>query len=130
MEIHEYLRFTRNLVVLRKASGLSQEAISSAIGMCRASYSQLEQGLRQPDLNILFAISEFYHIALDVLISCDIQGLLQSFFTQQNPGKEESRLLKLYKHLSESSKGRLLERAEELVRLELLRKKQLLQAEY
>ena len=46
MEIHEYLRFTRNLVVLRKASGLSQEAIASAIGICRASYSQLEQGLR------------------------------------------------------------------------------------
>ena len=72
MEIHEYLRFTRNLVVLRKASGLSQEAIASAIGICRASYSQLEQGLRQPDLNILFSISDFYHIAPDALISCDI----------------------------------------------------------
>lgn len=130
MEIHEYLRFTRNLVVLRKASGLSQEAIASAIGICRASYSQLEQGLRQPDLNILFSISDFYHIAPDALISCDIQELLQKFFTQQNPGKKESRLLKLYKRLSESSKGRLLERAEELAQLEILKKKQILQTEH
>ncbi len=130
MEIEEQLRFARNLTILRKAAGLSQEEVALAIGMCRASYSQLEQGDRQPDLHILFTISNYYRIMPDALISCNIQELLQNFFTQQNPGKEESRLLRLYQRLSEASKGRLLERAEELAQLELLRKKQILQTEY
>lgn len=128
MTTDEQLRLSRNLLVLRKAAGLSQKYLASKIGLCRASYGQLEQGARKPDLNVLCAISDFYHITLDILLSCDIQEVLQNFFLRQDYGKEEARILTLYSKLSENSKGQLLERAEELSQLEILRKKQMLRS--
>lgn len=128
MTTDEHLRLTRNLLILRKAAGLSQKELSAEIGLCRALYGQLEQGTRKPDINVLYALSHYYHITLDLLFTCDIQDVLENFFFRQDSSKEEARILMLYKRLSESSKGQLLERAEELSHLEILRKKQILRA--
>ena len=123
MTIDDQLRLSRNLRVLRKTVRLSQEAIASKIGLSRSSYGQIEQGARQMDVETLFALSDFYHITMDDLVRCDIQKILSDFFIQQDRGRDEAELLEIYSQLSDKAKGRLLERCEELYRLDLQQKK-------
>ena len=123
MTIDDQLRLSRNLRVLRKTVRLSQEAIASKVGLSRSSYGQIEQGVRQMDVETLFALSDFYHITMDDLVRCDIQKILSDFFIQQDRGRDEAKLLEIYSQLSDKAKGRLLERCEELYRLDLQQKK-------
>lgn len=130
MRIDDHLKLSRNLQILRRTVRLSQTELATKIGLCRSSYSKLEQGERLPDLNTLYSLSQFYHVAMDVLVKCDVQSVLSDYFLHQNLTKNERQLLKLYSRLSEVSKGQLLERAEELARLDLLRRKETLQVDY
>ncbi|MCQ4638319.1 helix-turn-helix domain-containing protein [Anaerovorax odorimutans] len=130
MRIDDHLRLSRNLQILRRTVRLSQTELATKIGLCRSSYSQLEQGERLPDLHTLYLLSQFYHVAMDVLVKCDVQSVLSDYFLHQNLSKNERQLLKLYSRLSEVSKGQLLERAEELARLDILRRKETLQVDY
>lgn len=130
MRIDDHLRISRNLQILRRTVRLSQTELAREIGLCRSSYSQLEQGERLPDLHTLYSLSQFYHVAMDALVKCDIQAVLSDYFLHQNITKNERQLLKLYSRLSEVSKGQLLERAEELARLDILRRKETLQVDY
>lgn len=122
MTIDDQLRLSRNLRALRKMSGITQEALAHKIGLGRTAYSQLEQGTRQMDLQTLTALSEYYRIPMDSLISCSIQEILSRFFMRKKDDREERHLLDIYAHLSESSKGQLLERGDELRRLDLMKK--------
>lgn len=122
MTIDDRLRLSRNLQILRKTMRLSQEELAAKVGLSRSAYGQIEQGNRQMDLETLFALSQFYRITMDSLIRCDVQKILSDFFMQQDCSRDEFQLLQIYSRLSDKAKGRLLERGEELYRLECQRK--------
>lgn len=50
-------RFSRNLVVLRRQSNLSQERVANRAGLHRTEISLLERGLRVPRLNTIIRLA-------------------------------------------------------------------------
>ena len=130
MKIDDHLRLSRNLKTLRRTVRLNQAELAAKIGLCRSYYSLLEQGERLPDLNTLYSLSQFYHVEMDALVKCDVQSILSDYFLHQNITKDEHQLLNLYSKLSEVSKGQLLERAEELARLDIRKRQEALQVDY
>lgn len=130
MKIDDQLRLSRNLKTLRMTAKMSQSDLAKKIGLCRSSYCQVEQGDRLPDLGTLYSISKIYHVAMDTLVGSDVQTILGAYFLRQDNTREEMQLMRVYSRLSDVSKGRLLERAEELAELDLLRRKDLIQADY
>lgn len=118
MKIELQQRVAHNLAVLRQNAKLSQSALSSKISICRSTYCQYEQGERLPDVNTLHTLCNFYHVNMDTLLNSDVQTVLQEYFLYQEYTREETKLLALYNSLSDFSKGRLIERAEELALLD------------
>lgn len=114
MTVENHLRLHRNLKALRKAAGSSQSELASKLGLCRSSYSQIERGLREPDLDTLQAICQLYHVTLDMLIQCDIPILVGQSLLYEEDVPDSRRLLHIYSQLSSWSRGKLLERAESL----------------
>lgn len=123
MTVDDHLRIRRNLKALRKISRYTQDELCKKIGLCRSSYSQLERGLRDPDLDTLYTLCQIYHITLDFLIHYDIQSVLGEYFFCDSDPLEGRKLLKIYSRLSQYGKGRLMERAEELYALDMDRKR-------
>lgn len=119
-----------NLKTLRQTAMISQKDLAVKLGMSRSSYSKLEQGLIQPDLETLTALSRFYKVTLDALVSADLQNILRTYFIHREYSCEESRLLKIYNRLSRISKGQLIQQAEELLRLDTRRRQEKLRAKY
>ena len=120
MELQQ--RVAHNLVILRQNTKLSQSALSAKISICRSTYCQYEQVERLPDVNTLYTLCKFYHVNMDTILNCDVQTVLQEYFLYQEYTREETKLLALYNSLSDFSKGRLVERAEELARLDQLKR--------
>lgn len=63
------MSFTSTIQRLRKGAGLSQQDVATAIGMARATYASLEVGRREPDLEELRALSQYYEIGIEELIN-------------------------------------------------------------
>ena len=63
------MSFTSTIQQLRKSARLSQQDVAAAIGMARATYASLEAGRREPDLGELRALSQYYEIGIEELIS-------------------------------------------------------------
>lgn len=72
----------KNLFILRKASGLTQEQISSHLNISRQAYSNYEIGTRTPDLDTLLRFSQLYSISLDALITHNVGAEISD---QPNP---------------------------------------------
>ena len=122
MTVDDQLRLYRNLKALREVAGYTQTELAEKVGLCRSSYSQIERGLRVPDLDTLHTLCELYHVTLDMLLRCDVQTVLCEYFLYESTLPEGRRLLQIYDQLSLWSKGRLMERAENLCKLDTGRK--------
>lgn len=57
------------LVDLRKANGLSQEALAERIGVSRQAVSKWERAESSPDTDNLIALSKLYNMSLDDMLS-------------------------------------------------------------
>nr|MBR4280449.1 helix-turn-helix transcriptional regulator [Clostridia bacterium] len=69
------MNLAEKLVTLRKSRGLSQEALSEALGVSRQAIGKWETGQALPELPGLIALSRFYSVAIDSLVNdhpCDI----------------------------------------------------------
>lgn len=130
MTIETQMRIANNLAALRKTANLSQAALSEKIIVCRSTYAQYEQGDRLPDLDTLYSLANFYHIKLDTLVKCDMQSVLEDYFLHHEYTREETQLIEMYSKLSDFAKGRLIERAEELARIDINRREQTLHIIY
>ena len=118
MKLNLQQRVGCSLTILRQKTGLSQSTLADRLSISRSAYSQYERGDHLPDTGTLYRLCRFYHIRADTILSCDISSMLEGHFLYHEYTREESRLLTLYCSLSEFSKGRLLERAQELAKLE------------
>lgn len=49
---------------IRKACGLSQEAVGELVGMDRVSIGYIEQGKRAPKLRTLHVLAQTYHVEM------------------------------------------------------------------
>lgn len=65
------IQLTENLRILRERSNLTQEEFRKHLNISRQTYSNYECGTRTPDLELLKAIADFYHITIDELLFCN-----------------------------------------------------------
>ena len=62
------MKLQENLISLRKARHMSQEAVSDAIGITSRTYQNYEYGSRVPPLSTLIALADLYDVSLDELV--------------------------------------------------------------
>lgn len=67
-----------NLKALRKRKKLSQEEVAKTLQMFRSTYSGYENGVAQPNLEILVTLSDFYQISIDYLLREDFDKFNES----------------------------------------------------
>lgn len=67
-----------NLKLLRKQKGVSQEEVSTELGLTRSTYSGYENNIAEPGLQNLIAISNYYGVNIDSLIKKDFMLFQES----------------------------------------------------
>lgn len=55
----------RQLKIIRKQNGLSQQQVADVLGISRSAYCGYETGRRSPDVITIIKLSEFYRLPLD-----------------------------------------------------------------
>ncbi len=60
---------SKNLLVLRKRHGLSQEEVAERVGVSRQAVAKWEAGETIPDLTNCMALTQLYDITLDDLVN-------------------------------------------------------------
>lgn len=88
-------KFSKNLKNIRKQSNLSQEDMADYLGCERQTVSMYETGKREPSINMLIKIANFFHVSLDDLI------------TDKNDNEEKSfkESIPSFKKIKESPNG-------------------------
>ncbi len=62
------MKFNEKLKEARKLIGVSQKDVATAIGIERTTYSNYEQGIREPDLATLTKLCIFFNVSADYLL--------------------------------------------------------------
>ena len=57
-----------NLKKLRKERGISQREVAAQLGIAQNSYSRYENGSRQPDIEQLNKLADFFGVSVDVIL--------------------------------------------------------------
>ena len=65
------MEFNEKLQELRKQKGITQEQLSQALFVSRTAISKWESGRGYPSIDSLKAISKFFGITIDELLSCE-----------------------------------------------------------
>lgn len=63
------IQMANRLVALRKAAGLSQDAVAEKIGVSRQAVSKWERAEAAPDTDNLIALANLYNISVDELLN-------------------------------------------------------------
>lgn len=53
---------------LRESRNLSQQVVADSIGCTTAAYSRYENGQRQPSIDTLIGLAEFYGVSVDYVV--------------------------------------------------------------
>lgn len=61
------MKFSEHLIFLRVKKGLLQKDLASIAGVSLHTYQRYEYGERQPQLDALIALADFYDLSLDEL---------------------------------------------------------------
>lgn len=61
-------KLSENLQFLRNKKGMSQFLVASELNMSQQKYSYYETGQREPDIDTLLKLSEYFNVSLDELL--------------------------------------------------------------
>ena len=59
----------KGLVEIRKKKGYSQQKVAMDLNISREALSYYETGKRNPDINMLLAMSKYFNVSIDYLIN-------------------------------------------------------------
>ena len=59
----------KGLVEIRKKKGYSQQKVALDLNISREALSYYETGKRNPDINMLLALSKYFKVSIDYLIT-------------------------------------------------------------
>lgn len=80
--------FSSNIKLLRKRRNKTQDDIAFALKMKRSTYSGYENDVAEPGIEVLLAISGYYHIAVDTLLKVDLSQLTDQQLYQLEHGSD------------------------------------------
>ncbi len=58
---------------LRTAKGMTQSEVAKLIGYSSLSYARYEKGEREPDINTLCKLADYFEVSVDYLIGRTVQ---------------------------------------------------------
>lgn len=61
------IKMNEVLTVLRKENNLSQEQIAEKINISQRAYAHYEKGDRQPNIETMIKLADYYKVSLDYL---------------------------------------------------------------
>ena len=61
-------RLSETLITLRKREGLSQQELAKRTGLTRSAIGMYEIGKREPDIETLTQLADFYQVDMDTLM--------------------------------------------------------------
>lgn len=120
----EYVEFGANLAKLRKSRGLSQAETSAALGIIQSTYAGWETGTRKVQLSTMIQLSKFFGVSVDSLIGTQklvIPGPEERAYDLK---ESEKNLIITYRKLNREGKQKLCERADELLDLGYVEKRE------
>ncbi|GAB4298253.1 MAG: hypothetical protein Kow0068_22170 [Marinilabiliales bacterium] len=77
---------SKNLKFLRKRLGRTQDDVAHAIKTTRPTYSGYENNVAQPGLETLIALSKYFSISIDTLLTVDLTKLSESELSEIERG--------------------------------------------
>lgn len=78
--------FGKNIKLLRKRRGRTQDDVSHAISIKRPTLSGYENDVAEPGMKILVAFSEYFKISIDTLVKVDLSSLSESLLSEIERG--------------------------------------------
>lgn len=78
--------FSKNIRLLRKRKGKTQDDVASALNIKRSTLSGYENEVAQPGIKALIACSEYFNVAVDTLIKIDLCELNERQLSQLENG--------------------------------------------
>lgn len=75
-----------NLKLLRNRLKKSQEEVAGDLGLTRSSYSGYENGVAQPNIEILVQLSDYYKVTIDDLVKKDLAKLTETEWSTIDKG--------------------------------------------
>ena len=96
---------------LRQEKGDTQSDVASALNISQKAYSYYERGEREPSIDMLIQISNYFNVTVDYLL-----GREKSKYYELS--EDEYNLIKKYRMLSERSKGKINERIDIIKEME------------
>ena len=80
--------FSKNLKLLRKRRGKTQDDLAHALEMKRSTLSGYENNIAEPGLESLLSFSSYFGIAVDTLLKTDLSKLTESQLYQLEHGQD------------------------------------------
>lgn len=68
------MKFAENLQRLRRARGMSQEALAEAVGVSRQAISKWESGQAVPEIDKIIRLSKLFQVSIDSMVKEDADG--------------------------------------------------------
>ncbi len=62
------MTFTEKLIKLRKGAGETQDSLGEVLGISGKTVSKWESGATEPDLSMIMALADHYHVSVDELL--------------------------------------------------------------
>ena len=89
------MEFNEKLQELRKQKGMTQEELAEKLYVSRTAVSKWESGRGYPNLESLKAISQFFHVSLDDLLSSNALLTIAEAENRQNQRRTRTLLFGL-----------------------------------
>jgi len=86
MEKDLEINFSKNIKLLRKRRGRTQDEVADTLGMKRSTLSGYENQVAQPGLSSLVAFSKYFNISIDTLLKIDLTHLSESQLSEMERG--------------------------------------------
>lgn len=104
--------FAERLKELRNEAGISQIALSLALGYTQSVICEWERGTVEPKLGALIALSKYFDVSCDYLSGLSDECGVSAAPQLENASKQEIELLGRYRSLSSEKKDALLRLSE------------------
>ena len=109
---------------LRISRKLSQQELADNLKVSKSSINMYERGEREPGLDLLEAIADFFNVDLDYLMGKS-DNPQKHLITSTNDIKltaDEEKLLKTYRGFNDEGKEKLLDTASDMAQLDRYKK--------
>ena len=91
-----------NLKALRKKAGVSQQVLADFLGVSQQSINQYENQAVEPDIYLLSAMADFFHVSIDFLVGREYSDEDKTHIVTAHISQQEHSLLEKYRALGPS----------------------------